>query len=168
MVGEIRNQLKNQSLQAVDPASFETVGGRVFPDEPSISDQEALAQIVSAWQAAHAPTYGQPIGQSSQTVSEAGLSGETPVQVLSATKSQVWRVQSIAMSNSGGGAPVVASLTLGTCPLVFDLTANPGETAPYPITNTLYVDLNSPLIFTVLSGTATDAALIVNAIKVSQ
>jgi len=36
------------------------------------------------------------------------------------------------------------------------------------MTNTLFVDLNSPLIFTVLSGTATDAALIVNAIKVSQ
>ena len=167
-MGEIRNQLKSQSIQAVDPNAFETVGGRVFPDEPSIEDQQALAQIVATWQAAHAPTYGQPIGQSSQTVSAAGLSGETPVQVLTATKSQVWRVQSIAMSNSGGGAPVVAKITIGNCPIVMDFTANPNESAPFSMTNTLFVDLNSPLIFTVLSGTATDAALIVNALKVSQ
>jgi len=167
-MGEIRNQLKNQSIEAVDPVAFETVGGRVFPDEPSISDQQALAQIVSTWQAAHAPTYGQPIGQSSQTVSAAGQGGEAEVDVLTATKSQVWRVQSIAMSNGGGGAPVVAKILIGDCPIVLDFTANPNESAPFSITNALYVDLNSPLKFAVLSGTATDAALIVNAIKVSQ
>ena len=167
-MGEIRNQLKNQSIEAVDPLAFETVGGRVFPDEPSLSDQQALAQIVSTWQAAHAPTYGQPIGQSSQTVSAAGQGGEAEVDVLTATKSQVWRVQSIALANGGGAAPVVVKILIGDCPVVMDLTGAPSTSTPYPITNALYVDLNSPLKFAVLSGTATDASLIVNAIKVSQ
>jgi len=167
-MGEIRNQLKNQSIEAVDPLAFETVGGRVFPDEPSISDQQALAQIVSTWQAAHAPTYGQPIGQSSQTVSAAGQGGEAEVDVLTATKSQVWRVQSIALDNAGAGAPVVAKVLIGGCPITVDLTCPPSTSAPFSIINALYVDLNSPLKFAVLSGTATDATLIVNAIKVSQ
>ena len=166
-MGEIRNQLKNQSIEAVDPVAFETVGGRVFPDEPSISDQQALAQIVSTWQAAHAPTYGQPIGQSSQTVSAAGQGGEAEVDVITATKSQVWKVQSIAMSNAGSNL-IVAKILIGGCPIVMDFRANPNGTGVFPITNALYVDLNSPLKFAVLSGTATDAALIVNAIKVSQ
>jgi len=172
-VGEVRNQLKSQSLEAVVPQSFEDVGGRVFPDEPSLADQLDLTQIVHAWQATHAPTYGNPIGQSSQTVTKAGASGEAEVTVLEATKSQVWRVQGIAISNSGGAAPVECKILLGDLTLAAGATGNPSSTNPVNsqngvITYPFFVDLNSPLKFAVISGTGTDAALIVNAIKVSQ
>lgn len=167
-MSEIRNQLKSQSIQAVSPATFETVGGRIFPDEPSVLDQEALSQIVKTWQAAHSPTYGSPIGQSSQTFTGTGAGGEAEVDVVTATKSQVYRVQGIAVANAGGGAPVVCKVLIGDCPLVMDLTGAPSTTTPFPLSQPVFVDLNSPLKFAVLSGTAGDAQLLVNAIKVSQ
>ena len=167
-VGEIRNQLKSQTLEAVTPASFTAVGGRVFPDEPSIQDQLDLEQIVKAWSSVHAPTYGNPIGQSSTTVQAAGAGGEAEVDVLTAEKSEVYRVQAISLQNGGGAAPIVCKVLIGDCPLVFDLTGAPSTTTPFSLTQPVFVDLNSPLKFAVLSGTASDALLIVNAIKVSQ
>ena len=167
-MSEIRNQLKSQSIQAVVPSTFESVGGRIFPDEPSVDDQKILSQIVKTWQAAHSPTYGSPIGQSSQTFTGTGAGGEAEVEVVTASKSQVYRIQGIALANAGGAAPVVCKVLIGDCPLVFDLTGAPSTTTPFPLTQPVFVDLNSPLKFAVLSGTASDAALIVNAIKVSQ
>ena len=165
---EIRNQLKNQSIKDVDPAAFEQVGGSVFPDEPSISDQIALSQIVSAWSASHSPTFGSPIGRSSLSTTAAGQGGEATVNVLTAEKSQVYRVQAIAVSNGGGAAPVVCKVSIGDVPLVMDLTGAPSTNTPFPLSQPVFVDLNSPLSFAVISGTATDAVLMVNAIKVSQ
>lgn len=165
---EIRNQLKNQSIKDVDPAAFEQVGGSVFPDAPSIHDQMALSQIVSAWSASHSPTYGSPIGRSSLSTTGTGQGGEATVNVLTATKSQVYRVQAIAIQNAGGAAPVVAKVSIGDVPLVMDLTGAPSTITPMQLTVPVFVDLNSPLSFAVLSGTATDAVLMVNAIKVSQ
>tara|TARA_R110002072_G_scaffold98096_4_gene215975 strand:+ start:189 stop:692 length:504 start_codon:yes stop_codon:yes gene_type:complete len=167
-MGEIRNQLKSQSLEAVNPDSFNSVGGRVFPDAPSLADQIDLAQIVSAWSAVHAPTFGNPIGQSSITAQGAGQGGEAEVTVLSAEKSEVYRVQAVALQNGGGAAPIVAKVLIGDCPITMDLTGAPSTSTPFPLTQPVFVDLNSPLKFAVLSGTATDALLIVNAIKVSQ
>ena len=71
-MGEIRNQLKSQSLAAVLPSAFSDVGGRVFPDEPSLEDQLDLRQIVNAWAAVHAPNYGQPIPQTGGSASTDG------------------------------------------------------------------------------------------------
>lgn len=167
-MGEIRNQLKSQSLEAVDPDSFNSVGGRVFPDDTSIQDQLDLEQIVKAWSAVHAPTYGNPIGQSSADFTAAGLGGEQEVDVVTAVKSEVYRIQGIAVANGGGAAPVVCKVLIGQCALTMDLTGAPSTTTPFPLTQPVFVDLNSPLKFAVISGTATDATLIVNAIKVSQ
>ena len=169
-MSEIRNQLKSQSLESVVPSTFNTVGGRVFPDSSSLDGQLDLRQIVDAWSAVHAPTYGNPIGQSSTTVAIAGAAGEAEVDVLTATKSQVYRVQSIALANGGGAAPVVAKILLGDCPLILDATAAPSSAGEPVLSGTgpFFVDLNSPLKFAVTSGTGTDATLIVNAIMVSQ
>ena len=45
-MGELRNQLKSQNLSTVSPTAFGEVGGRVFPDNPSIADVNDLIQIV--------------------------------------------------------------------------------------------------------------------------
>lgn len=169
-MGEVRNQLKSQSLEAVVPSSFNVVGGRVFPDRATLEDQIDLSQIVSAWSSVHAPTYGNPIGQSSATVTKAGAAGEAEVEVVTATKSEVIRIQSIALANGGGAAPVVAKILLGDCPLILDATAAPSSAGEPVLSGTgpFFVDVNSPLKFAVTSGTGTDATLIVNTIKVSQ
>ena len=165
---EIRNQLKSQSFGDVLPSSLSQVGKVVFPDEPTVTDQMTLQQIINTWSAVHAPTYGNPIGASSATTTAVGAGGEAEVDVLQATKSEVFRIQAISMSNAGGAAPVVAKIIIGGCPIVLDFTANPSASAAFPLTNPLFVDVNSPLKFAVLSGTATDAALVVNYIKTSQ
>lgn len=167
-LGEIRNQLKSQNLESVLPAALKSVGGQVFPDEPSIGDQIDFAQIVKTWSSVHAPTYGNPIGSTSTTAQAAGQGGEAEVDVLTATKSEVFRVQAIALQNGGGAAPIVAKVLIGDCPIVFDLTGAPSTTTPFSLNQPIFVDANSPLKFAVLSGTASDALLIVNAIKVSQ
>jgi hypothetical protein len=118
----------------------------------------------------HAPTYGNPIGSTSLTISKAGAAGEAEVDVVTATKSEVFRIQSIALANGGGAAPVVARILLGNCPLIIDATAAPSS-AGEPVLSAagpFFVDVNSPLKFAVTSGTGTDATLLVNVIKVSQ
>lgn len=169
-VGEIRNQLKSQSFEAVVPSTFNDVGGRLFPDNATIADQIDLEQIVKTWGAVHNPTYGSPIGQSSATTTKAGAAGEAEVEVVTATKSEVIRIQSIALANGGGAAPVVAKILLGDCPLILDATAAPSSIGEPVLVGSgpFFVDLNSPLKFAVTSGTGTDATLIVNSIKVSQ
>lgn len=169
-MSEIRNQLKNQNLEAVLPASLAQVGGQVFPDEPSIQDQLDFEQIVRTWSSVHAPTYGNPIGSTSSTITKAGAAGEAEVDVVTATKSEVYRVQSIALANGGGAAPVVAKILLGDCPLILDATAAPSSSGEPVLSGTgpFFVDVNSPLKFAVTSGTGTDATLLVNVIKVSQ
>ena len=56
---EIRQQLRNQSLENLLIASINTVGDRIFPDDMAVLDMEALSQIVTAWRSTHAVAYGQ-------------------------------------------------------------------------------------------------------------
>ena len=167
-MSEIRNQLKNQSFAAVLPSSFEVVGGRVFPDEPSTDDQLVLAQIVKTWQAAHNPTYGTPIGGSSSTVTAVGAGSEASVTVLEALKSEVYQVQAVSITNAGSGGPVVCSVSIGGVPLIAANVTDPASSGPVALSLPVFVDVNSSLTFKVLSGTATDATISVQSIKTSQ
>ena len=167
-MSEIRNQLKNQSFAAVIPSSFEVVGGRVFPDEPSVNDQLVLSQIVKTWQAAHTPTYGTPIGGSSSVTTATGAGSEASVTVLEALKSEVYRIQAVSIANGGSGGPVVCSVSLGGVPLIAANVTDPASAAPVALSLPVFVDSASSLSFKVLSGTATDAVISVQAIKVSQ
>ena len=89
-MGEIRNQLKSQSLAALLPTSIEQVGGAIFPDTETIGDQMDLTQIIQAYSSVHSPTYGSPIGSTGATNSVTGV--ET---LLSMTKAQVAKVETI-------------------------------------------------------------------------
>jgi len=165
---EIRNQLKNQNFGAVLPSALKQVGDAVFPDTPSIPDQRTLEQIINTWSAIHVPTYGNPIGASSATVTAAGAGGEAEVTVLSAVKSEVFRIQAISLANAGGAAPLVCKILIGDVALTVDLTGAPSTSTPFPLSQTVFVDANSPLKFAVLSGNASDAGLSVNYIATSQ
>ena len=152
---EIRNQFKSQTLASLVASSIQTVGGRVFPDAPAITDLEAFKAVVESWRGVHVPTYGQPIPQSGGTVSVTGA--ET---VVSATGNQVKRVQAIVLKNAGDSAPIVTSLTQGTSPPVSLITLPDGGVCPPEssiiINGPFYVDEDTPIIVGVSSGTAGD------------
>tara|TARA_R110000824_G_scaffold136258_3_gene299851 strand:+ start:286 stop:789 length:504 start_codon:yes stop_codon:yes gene_type:complete len=167
-MSEIRNQLKNQSFEAVVPSSFGVVGGRVFPDEPSVEDQLVLAQIVKTWQAAHNPTYGTPIGGSSEVQTAVGAGSAASVDVVTAVKSQVIQVQAVGITNGGGGDVVVCQVFLGGIPLGDPAAIDPSSTGRVALSYPVFVDNTTSLTFKVLSGTATDATISAATIKISQ
>ena len=89
---ELRNQLKSQNLSTVPPTAFGEVGGRVFPDNPSIADVNDLIQIVKGWRAVHLPSLGSPISKSATITSQTG-NGD----ILQPTNAQVMRVGSFCV-----------------------------------------------------------------------
>ena len=161
-MGEIRNQLKSQSLAAVLPSAFSAVGGRVFPDEPSLEDQLDLRQIVNAWAAVHAPNYGQPIPQTGGTASTDGAG-----EVLEPNTNEVYRINYIALQNAGG-APIEAVPQIGGVPIASTAgsTVGPGETQI--IMGPFMVDKLLPIAVAVTSGTAGDLTTTAVFIKVAQ
>lgn len=91
---EVRNQLKSQNLSTVAPTAFGEVGGRVFPDNPSIEDINALIQIVKGWRAVHLPSLGSPISKSCVITSQNGDG-----TMLSPSGNEIYHVQNIAFQN---------------------------------------------------------------------
>ena len=55
---EIRQQLRNESLENLLITTLNTVGDRIFPDDLAVLDLEALVQIVDSWRSTHVATYG--------------------------------------------------------------------------------------------------------------
>jgi hypothetical protein len=92
---EVRNQLKSQNLSTVSPTAFGEVGGRVFPDNPSIEDINALIQIVKGWRAVHLPSLGSPISKSCVITSQTGDG-----TMLSPLGNEIYHVQNIAFQNN--------------------------------------------------------------------
>lgn len=166
-MGEIRNQLKSQSLAALLPTSIEQVGGAIFPDTGTIGDQMDLTQIIQAYSSVHSPTYGSPIGSTGATNSVSGA--ET---LLSMTKAQVAKVETIQFTNGGGAAPILVGLTLGGVALPMDsngatsVACGPSESIAR--TFDIHVDVNTPLVVVVASGTASDLTSQIAYIKTSQ
>jgi len=91
---EVRNQLKSQNFATVSPTAFGEVGGRVFPDNPSIADVNDLIEIVKGWRAVHLPSLGSPIGRSSTLTSQNGDG-----TILSPSNAQVFNVKMLAFEN---------------------------------------------------------------------
>ena len=156
---EVRNQLKSQNLSTVSPTAFGEVGGRVFPDNPSIEDINALIQIVRGWRAVHLPSLGSPIARSSTITTQNGDGS-----ILSPASNEVFNIQSLAFSNVDVGAQVIVaqvinSTTGSACPININpdgaagssaLTIGPGETLA--VTLDLILDSNHSLFIAVTSG----------------
>ena len=159
---EIRNQLKNQSFDNVLPAALKQVGGVVFPDNPSVDDQLAFSQIVNAWQAVHTPTYGHPIPNTGfvKTVTGAG-------EILNPSDNEVYRVEYIAMVNSGGAPAQVLPLCDSIPMCSTDLsTVQPNSTTV--IKGPFFVDKALQLSVAITSGTASDISTSFVMIKICQ
>lgn len=109
---EIRQQLRNKSLENTFVDAIKTVGNRIFPDDLAIIDMIALQQIVDAWRSTHAQTYGNVLpntGSITEGIADGG--GVAPVD------NQVMDIVGISLANSGG-APVEVSVGIGDLPVV--------------------------------------------------
>jgi len=98
---EVRNQLKSQNLSTVAPTAFGEVGGRVFPDSPSIADVNDLIEIVKGWRAVHLPSLGSPISKSCVITNQNGDG-----TILSPSGNEIYHVQNIAFTNGDVGASI--------------------------------------------------------------
>ena len=150
VMDEIRNQFKNQSLATLVASSIQVVGGRVFPDQPAITDLESFKAVVQSWQGVHVPTYGQPIPASgaAEALTGAGV-------LSTATGNVVKRVHAIVLKNTGDSAPIVVGITQAGVSLI----ALPDGGVVIPsgsivIDGPFFVDVNTPISITVTSGTA--------------
>lgn len=148
---EIRQQLRNQSLNDLLTTTIKTVGARIFPDDLAVIDLDALNQVVNSWQSTHVQTYGNVLpnsGAIAEGIDDGG--GVSP------NDNEVMDVVAISMANSGG-APVTVDVKIGDLVVIGIAVPPTGTTsselgAIFPITLSKGLSLK----FTVTSGTAGD------------
>ncbi len=130
MRDELRNLLKSQDLNTVNPSAFKQVGGVVFPDQEAAMSLADFGTIVEAFRAVHLPAYGQAIPQSAKTSSITN-NGD----LLSVSGNTVAVVQAIEIETSGSD-PATCNVELNGVMLVA-ATADPlgaaAVTLPYPV-----------------------------------
>lgn len=149
---EIRQQLRNQSLEDLQVGSINTVGDRIYPDDMAILDMEALQQIVSAWRATHSVNFGQILpntGAIAEGIADGGG--------LEPGNNEVIDIVGISMANAGG-APVEAQVKLGDLVLFGGAIPPNGQTTSTEIGAIFPLTLSKGLAlkFGVTSGTASD------------
>jgi len=156
---EVRNQLKSQNLSTVAPTAFGEVGGRVFPDSPSIADVNDLIEIVKGWRAVHLPSLGSPISKSCVITSQTGDG-----TILSPSGNEIFQVTSLSFSNNDADActyeaQIVHPVSGQSIPVNLNADASVGSNQlTLPIGGSLTVNLdvtldsNHGLYVAVISG----------------
>jgi hypothetical protein len=158
MSANVRDQLRNQDLGTVDPASFSVVGSRVFPDRHAISDSQALVAIVDSWRATHAVAFGGPIG-GTDAVETHAMQTDAVEAVYTPQNRQVARIVAVQVAN-GGGAPMTAEIYVGGVLLgVQQITINPSESSGFLLQSPVFVGADTPLQVKISSGTVSDATV---------
>jgi len=160
---EIRQQLRNQTLQDLLTTTIKTVGDRIFPDDMAVLDLEALNQIVNSWRSTHAASYAQVLPNSG-AIAEGIEAG----QGIEAGDNQVIEVIGISMANAGG-APINISVQLGDL-ILFAGAIPPTGTPSSEFGSLLPMTLSKgvALKFIVTGGTSADfTAKVAYAFRVS-
>ena len=149
---EIRQQLRNQSLENLLTSTLNTVGDRIFPDDLAVLDLEALNQIVNSWRSTHAQTYGQVLPNTG-AIAEGILDGGG----IEPSDNEVMEIVGISASNSGG-APITVSIRLGDLVIVNGVVDPTAGLASNDVAANLPLTLSKGLAlkFVVTSGTASD------------
>jgi len=148
---EIRQQLRNQSLDDLLTSSINTVGGRIFPDDLAVIDMDAFNQIIKAWQATHVSTYGNVLPNTGTI-----LEGVADGGGVAPGDNEVMEVVAASLAN-GGVAPIDVEVRLGDL-VLNSVNIPPTETIKsfdlgvFPIT----LSKNLALKFSVTSGTPSD------------
>ena len=135
---EIRQQLRNQTLEDLLITETNTVGDRIFPDDMAVLDMEALEQIVSAWRATHTATFGQVLPNTG-----AILEGIAAGSGISANDNEVLEIVGVSMANAGG-APINISLQLGA---LLPMTLSKGLTFKFVVTGGTSADFSGKVAY---------------------
>lgn len=101
-LSELRNQLKNQNLDTVEPKSFKQVGGSVFPDNKAKLDLDSLRDIITGFQAVHLPSYGHSIAGSSYA-KRSDINSATTTKLLEPAINEVYRVDVVSVVSEEAG-----------------------------------------------------------------
>jgi hypothetical protein len=149
---EIRQQLRNQTLENLLITETNQVGDRIFPDDMAVLDMEALQQIVSAWRATHTATYGQILPDTG-----AIAEGIEDGQGVSASNNEVLEIVAISCANSGG-VPIDISIRLGDLVLINGIVDNINGLTSSDVATLLPMTITKgiALKFVVTGGTASD------------
>ncbi len=144
-LSELRNQLKSQNLDTVQPAAFKQVGGVVFPDTKAKLDLLALREIINGFQNVHLPSYGHSIAGSSYA-KVTSITDATVSKLLEPDINEVYRVDTLNVMSSEASTDVSFLMSYPS-----DVgTLTPSIIAPQTITplNTeiLFVTPSSPII----------------------
>ncbi len=132
-LSELRNQLKNQNLDTVEPTAFKQVGGVVFPDNRAKNDLDSLRDIITGYQAVHMPSYGHSIaGTSYAKISTIGSAGTT--KLLEPAINEVYRVDVVNVATSETGTSFNIAMTYGSD--IGAVTLGLNKTAELTPTNT--------------------------------
>ena len=138
------------SIASITPQQILAAGEPIFLDIRTSSDINSINTLIQSYARIHAPTYGQPIPESGLVST---LNGDG--SLLAPTQNQVRRIYAITVANGGGGAPIVAQLSIGGV-LVATGTVAPGETANLGLPSGFSSSNNLPLTMVVSSGTPAD------------
>lgn len=155
---QVRDLLRNQTLEDLTSTSVTTVGGRVFPDAAALANLGALTQISDSWKAVHAPTYGQPIPQTGNAQSLTASEANTFEDVIAPTGNQVTMVQFIGLFNADATTPAQVDVAIvdsnGTAYVASSLNVDPSSFAnAFQLgSGPLWLDSNVSLRFRVVSG----------------
>ena len=165
---EIRNQFKSQTLNTLNASSINTVGGRVFPDAPAITDLEAFKAVVQSWQGVHAPTYAQPIAGTNAVVQGT----DRGILLAISDANEMIRIDAVHIANVGGSASLTAYIRLGNCPINSSMDSH-NNAVLQPNGNAIiygpfFMDSNTPLDAVVVDGDRADLEWSVKYSKVVQ
>ena len=120
MLRKLRNLLKSQTLDDVNPSAFKQVAGVVYPDEHAKEDLSDFVEVVHSYQATHLPAYGHSIPRSFASGSTTMSSGSAESNKLfQVAAGEIWQVEYIAFTgvDIGYSAGDQAMLTLDGKPV---------------------------------------------------
>lgn len=100
---ELRNILKDITIDDLTAANLKSVGGPVYADVKAKDDLQDLELIQNAWRLVHAPAYGQFIPQSG-TFAEFSI--DAPQAILQPTGSEVIQLDRMTITNASGSSAI--------------------------------------------------------------
>ncbi len=149
---EIRQQLRNQSLEDLQTSTINTVGDRIFPDDLAVIDMQALNQIVRTWRSTHSINFGQVLPNTGAIAEGIADGGGVSVE-----DNEVLEIVGVSCAN-GGGAPITISIRLGDLVLINGVVDPTNGLTSSDLGSLLPMTLSKGLAlkFVVTSGTAGD------------
>jgi len=166
-MSELGNQLNSQTLEQVLASTFNTVGGRVYPDLRSETGLLDFIAVVNAWRATHAQAYGGVIPDSGTAYAVTASSTDSPVDLVAPSNNEVVVVNAISVTNAGGAAPIPYQVKLGDTILAAG-EALPALSTPVTLQYAVSVSKGQTLTITATSGTATDLTAHASGVKSCQ